>query len=78
MRNPWAVDRGEWLGAWSDNSPLWNEVNPDVRKRLNFQSRGDGEFWMPMKDYMNYFTTTNVCNFTPDFNKDGTEDEGLG
>ncbi len=24
LRNPWG--QGEWAGAWSDNSPLWNEL----------------------------------------------------
>ena len=26
IRNPWATEKGEWKGAWSDGSPEWEQV----------------------------------------------------
>ena len=43
LRNPWG--HGEWDGAWSDNSHLWDE-HPDVKAQCHLQKRDDGEFWM--------------------------------
>ncbi|PWA16563.1 hypothetical protein CCH79_00004323 [Gambusia affinis] len=40
--NPWG--HGEWIGDWSDKSPLWRDVSTkDREKCLTVQN--DGEFW---------------------------------
>ena len=38
------------------------------------QNKGDGEFWMELLDYMKHFRDTHICNFTPDFDEDGSQD----
>merc|ERR1740121_769425 len=48
MRNPWGRD--EWLGAWSDNSPLWAQ-NTDVRDSIQPTFSEDGLFWISMTDF---------------------------
>ena len=77
VRNPWGVGQGEWTGKWSDGSAEWGAVPEDVKDRLQVEGKEDGEFWMELNDYFDYFRDTHVCNFTPDFDKDGTTD-GLG
>ncbi|XP_066451219.1 calpain-13-like [Eleutherodactylus coqui] len=62
--NPWG--QGEWNGRWSDESPQWERVRPDVRKRLNVD-RNDGEFWMSCPDFTQYYAQANICNHTPTY-----------
>ncbi|XP_018423585.1 PREDICTED: calpain-13-like [Nanorana parkeri] len=62
--NPWGA--GEWNGRWSDRSPQWDRVQPEMRKRLNVQSN-DGEFWMSCPDFMQNFRQVNICNLTPTY-----------
>ena len=52
----------------------WNNIEDSVKDKLNIASKGDGEFWMPIVDYYTYYSDTHVCNFTPDFDQDGKED----
>ncbi|ELU15007.1 hypothetical protein CAPTEDRAFT_185839 [Capitella teleta] len=73
IRNPWGSRKGEWLGDWSDSSVLWDEVTDDVKTKMKVSERQDGEFWMALEDYVAYFNDTHMCNFTPDFDKDGKE-----
>ncbi|KAM5165272.1 calpain-2 catalytic subunit-like [Mantella aurantiaca] len=62
--NPWG--QGEWNGRWSDRSPQWDRVQPEVRKRLNVE-RNDGEFWMSCPDFMQNFSQVNICNHSPTY-----------
>ncbi len=77
VRNPWGTGKGEWTGRWSDGAAEWDSVDPDTKERLHIQGRDDGEFWMDLKDYVEFFPNTHICNLTPDFDQDGTTD-GLG
>lgn len=48
IRNPWG--QFEWGGAWSDNSPLWDQ-HPAVQAAINpTKSEHDAEFWMDYND----------------------------
>ncbi|XP_068135777.1 calpain-8-like [Hyperolius riggenbachi] len=59
VRNPWGYK--EWNGAWSDNSPEWNEVDGDVKAQLNLQCE-DGETWMPFSSFLVEFYRVEICN----------------
>ena len=54
MRNPWG--KGEWIGDWSDNSPLWT---PQLRQMYNVQKdKDDGIFYIPFDEYLQQFDRT--------------------
>lgn len=61
LRNPWG--RGEWKGAFSDNSDKWNSTR--LRKACNFNpdtdNKDDGEFWMDFEDFCSEFECSYVC-----------------
>lgn len=56
MRNPHG-HRGEWNGAWSDDSDEWKN-NQHIKNQLTSQgykveSKDDGIFWMEINDFIN-------------------------
>ncbi|KAG6926165.1 calpain 8 [Chelydra serpentina] len=63
IRNPWG--EVEWTGAWSDNAPEWNYVDPKQKQALD-KKADDGEFWMAFSDFQRQFTRLEICNLTPD------------
>uniref|UniRef100_A0AAQ4PPJ3 Calpain 11 n=1 Tax=Gasterosteus aculeatus aculeatus TaxID=481459 RepID=A0AAQ4PPJ3_GASAC len=63
IRNPWG--QVEWTGAWSDNSPEWNEIDPSEREDLHLKME-DGEFWMSFSEFKRQFSRLEICNLTPD------------
>ncbi|XP_019405074.1 PREDICTED: calpain-8 [Crocodylus porosus] len=63
IRNPWG--EVEWTGAWSDNAPEWNYIDPKQKQALDEQSN-DGEFWMAFSDFKSQFTRLEICNLSPD------------
>ncbi|KAM8945406.1 calpain-8-like [Pelodytes ibericus] len=59
VRNPWGYK--EWNGAWSDNAPEWDEIDPEVKAALNVKC-DDGEVWIPFPDFVKVYGRTEVCN----------------
>lgn len=62
IRNPWMNE--EWKGQFKNGSPLWSEF---LMEKLKFDPKinGHGQFWMPLKDAMNYFSMMKVCKVVP-------------
>ncbi|CAH1794235.1 unnamed protein product [Owenia fusiformis] len=71
LRNPWG--HKEWNGPWSDKSPEWNKITVERKSQLMNKS-DDGEFWMSLEDFSQYFQNCNFCSFTPDVDFDGEPD----
>uniref|UniRef100_A0A671QVC6 Calpain-1 catalytic subunit-like n=1 Tax=Sinocyclocheilus anshuiensis TaxID=1608454 RepID=A0A671QVC6_9TELE len=62
--NPWGM--GEWNGAWSDKSSLWNKVSEKERTKCRSLAN-DGEFWMSMEDFTKNLEEIDICCLSPDF-----------
>jgi len=58
LRNPWGT--GEWKGDWSDESDMWKKY-PEIKKALNYEFADDGIFWMEGKDFIQNYSTVEVC-----------------
>ena len=61
VRNPWG-DSEEWTGPWSDHSQCWNQVPNEVKHRLNFHQKNDGEFYISIKDFVKMFDQVTICH----------------
>jgi hypothetical protein len=55
LRNPWG--NGEWLGDWSDKSPIWT---PELRKELEIVDEDDGIFVISFEDYLKYYSDSDI------------------
>lgn len=55
MRNPWG-DSVKYDGEWSKLSPLWDEVNEDIKGKLGFSREIDGTFWIRYEDFLEIFS----------------------
>lgn len=62
IRNPWGGT--EWTGDWSDSSPLWT---PDIKKKLGWENKDDGSFWMCFEDFSHYFSGVTICKVHDDY-----------
>ncbi|XP_076604935.1 calpain-1 catalytic subunit-like [Chaetodon auriga] len=62
--NPWGT--GEWEGDWSDQSPLWQTINPQDRE-MCLSVCDDGEFWMTLQDFCKFYSDLDICCLCPDF-----------
>ena len=59
IRNPWGHQ--EWNGAWSDNdSKNWTD---ELRRELNHKIEDDGEFFMDVNDYLQYYKCTTITQY---------------
>ncbi|XP_051004011.1 calpain-8 isoform X1 [Acomys russatus] len=63
LRNPWG--EVEWSGAWSDNAPEWNSIDPQKKEELDKRAE-DGEFWMSFLDFLKQFSRLEICNLSLD------------
>ena len=59
------LEKYEWVGDWSENSPKWT---PELRKELATLIEDDpadevdeNEFWMSYEDMLSRFANLNVC-----------------
>ncbi|XP_039904896.1 calpain-1 catalytic subunit-like isoform X2 [Simochromis diagramma] len=62
--NPWG--KGEWVGDWSDRSPMWDIVSSQDRQ-MCLSVADDGEFWMAFEDFCKFYTDLDICGLKPDF-----------
>ncbi|OMJ74153.1 hypothetical protein SteCoe_26972 [Stentor coeruleus] len=63
IRNPWGGT--EWTGDWSDSSSLWT---PEIKKKLGWEDKDDGSFWMSFEDFKHYFSGVTICRVHDDYN----------
>ena len=59
LRNPWG--ELEWKGAWSDGSDEWTKIPEAEKKDMGLVFSDDGEFWMDMADFVQFFSTIDIC-----------------
>lgn len=50
---------------------------PAKARTMLRDEKDNGEFWMPWDDFYTYFSSVNICHYTPDYDLDGITD-GLG
>jgi len=62
LRNPWGEQ--DWVGDWSDVSPLWTE---ELKAKVKFYNKDIGTFFMSFDDYVKYFECTVVCKYHDDY-----------
>lgn len=60
LRNPWGGK--EWIGAFSDGSPEWDNISESEREKLGLTFDEDGEFWMLFDDFCLNFTDLSICH----------------
>ena len=59
LRNPWGFE--EWNGDWSDkDNKNWTS---SLRKRLNFEAKDDGVFFIDFENYLGYYYNTTICKY---------------
>jgi len=61
IRNPWG--RGEWTGAWGDDSKEWT---PALMKHFNYNFANDGTFFMSFSDFYKNFNRVYVLRLMCD------------
>ena len=76
IRNPWG-NEAEWNGAWSDGSDEWLFVPEEEKINHGIVCEHDGEFFMSIKDFFQYFDSMEICNISPSQSWQ-SEDETFG
>ncbi|XP_067650499.1 calpain-A-like isoform X1 [Haliotis asinina] len=69
IRNPHGTH--EWTGKWNDQDPEWDTLREGKDIRTN---RNEGEFWISLEDFLEYFYRVTICSQLPDFDRDGQPD----
>lgn len=64
LRNPWINEK--WDGDWSKDSDLWTD---ELRKELGYnpEANGENQFWICIKDAMNFFEHLQICKAIPGY-----------
>jgi hypothetical protein len=52
----------------------WQWVDEATKRKIQVESRDDGEFWMSFKDFCRHFQEVTICLLGPDFDGDGVTD----
>lgn len=66
VRNPWGQDT-EWKGAWSDASTEWKNIDKNDLKMMGVTQVGDdGEFWIQLDDFIEFFKELYLIHLTPE------------
>ena len=73
MRNPWG-DHNEWNGRWSDeDDSTWT---PELREKYDMVNpEGDGRFFMPYDEFLNYFDQISYCFYEDNYTLSSFTDE---
>jgi len=87
LRNPWGNER-EWKGEWGDKDPKWDLVSEEVKEKLGYAKKGDGQFFMDAEDFAKYMGTGTICLYEKEVEwdeytwtvevKPGIEDKKVG
>jgi calpain-15 len=56
ISNPW--NKQEWKGKWADQDKIWT---PDIMKKVEFDKKAPGEFFISLGDFCEYFDSTTIC-----------------
>lgn len=64
LKNPYGDS--EWTGAFSKNSKEWELISSQDRNRLMLKNEEDGEFFMSVEDFTEYFDRVQLCHLCPD------------
>ena len=59
LRNPWG--QGEWTGLFSDYSLIWEKID-QAREIFQLTASDDGEFWICVDDFFEYFEKIEICH----------------
>ena len=62
MKNLWGTN--EWVGDWSDDSNKWTT---EFKNQVGLEQKDDGIFWISYEDYLQFYTTTHVCQIHQDY-----------
>ena len=52
----------------------WQWVDEATKRKIQVESRDDGEFWMSFRDFCRHFQEVTICLLGPDFDGDGVQD----
>ena len=77
IRNPHG--RNEWTGRWSDQSyQIKKWLSANERKKHNIvDDDNDGEFFMEMKDFLNFFYDVAICHLSNSLVRRSKKSTGL-
>ena len=62
LRNPWGD--AEFSGDWSETSSKWTE---ELKEKLNYSDKKDGDFFISFDDFINYYGTMGIVKLHEDY-----------
>ena len=65
IRNPWG-NSTEWTGQWSDGCQKWENLPSEIKDKLDFESKADGEFYISLPDFIEMFDQVTICHLSMD------------